>query len=255
MFPDPAMRPFSTPGQRRAPVGDRLGDSGGNPYTGRPGASRPLLRPARSWVRARSKGAWRNWQRSGLQNRRLQVRVLSPLRRWHHRLCRAYPNREGEVATRKRRDEDAVDKRLDQEPDEALDEAAEDEGALDDEFEEDEADEEPAGRRRRGGTAVKRAKADAESDTMSKAKTKSGKAKEKAKEKRPERVGPLGRLIRFIREVVAELRKVIWPTRKELVTYTVVVVFFVIVMLSIIAAFDFGFAKAMLWVFGSHTAK
>ena len=28
---------------------------------------------------------------------------------------------------------------------------------------------------------------------------------------------------RFIREVVAELRKVIWPTRKELVTYAVVV--------------------------------
>ena len=32
---------------------------------------------------------------------------------------------------------------------------------------------------------------------------------------------------RFIREVVAELRKVIWPTRKELVTYAAVVVVFI----------------------------
>jgi len=35
---------------------------------------------------------------------------------------------------------------------------------------------------------------------------------------------PLGkRLGRYLREVRAELRKVAWPTRKELVTYTVVV--------------------------------
>jgi preprotein translocase subunit SecE len=56
---------------------------------------------------------------------------------------------------------------------------------------------------------------------------------------------------RFIREVVAELRKVIWPTRKELVTYAVVVIFFVAVMMTIIAGFDYGFARAVQWVFGS----
>jgi preprotein translocase subunit SecE len=59
-----------------------------------------------------------------------------------------------------------------------------------------------------------------------------------------------GRIGRFIREVVAELRKVIWPTRKELVTYAVVVVFFVAVMMTIIAGFDYGFASAVQWVFG-----
>jgi preprotein translocase subunit SecE len=59
-----------------------------------------------------------------------------------------------------------------------------------------------------------------------------------------------GRIGRFIREVVAELRKVIWPTRKELVTYSVVVVFFVAVMMAIIAGFDTGFAYAVNWVFG-----
>lgn len=61
----------------------------------------------------------------------------------------------------------------------------------------------------------------------------------------------LGRPGRFIREVVAELRKVIWPTRKELVTYAVVVVFFIAVMMTIIAGFDYGFARAVQWVFGS----
>lgn len=63
------------------------------------------------------------------------------------------------------------------------------------------------------------------------------------------RIG-FGRVGRFIREVVAELRKVIWPTRKELVTYAVVVVFFIAVMMTIIAGFDYGFASAVQWVFG-----
>ncbi len=36
--------------------------------------------------------------------------------------------------------------------------------------------------------------------------------------------GIFGRLARFVREIVAELQKVIWPTRKELLTYTTVVV-------------------------------
>jgi preprotein translocase subunit SecE len=60
-----------------------------------------------------------------------------------------------------------------------------------------------------------------------------------------------GRIGRFIREVVAELRKVIWPTRKELVTYAVVVVVFIAVLMTIIAGFDYGFASAVQWVFGS----
>ena len=61
------------------------------------------------------------------------------------------------------------------------------------------------------------------------------------------------RIARFFREVVAELRKVIWPTRKELLTYTAVVVVFVTVMLTIVAGLDFGFAKGVLWVFGNRS--
>lgn len=59
------------------------------------------------------------------------------------------------------------------------------------------------------------------------------------------------RVINFVREVVAELRKVIWPTRKELTTYTVVVVVFVIVMLTIVGGLDYLMAKGVLWAFGN----
>lgn len=55
---------------------------------------------------------------------------------------------------------------------------------------------------------------------------------------------------RFLREVVAELRKVIWPGRKELITYTTVVIIFVAVMVSIVAGLDLLFAQAVLAVFG-----
>ncbi len=61
----------------------------------------------------------------------------------------------------------------------------------------------------------------------------------------------LGRLGRFIREVVAELRKVIWPTRKELVTYAVVVMVFVGVMMAIVAAYDLVFRWAVGNIFGN----
>ena len=54
----------------------------------------------------------------------------------------------------------------------------------------------------------------------------------------------------FYRQVVAEMRKVIWPTRKELVTYTSVVIVFVLVVIAYVTVLDFGFSKAILAVFG-----
>ena len=65
-----------------------------------------------------------------------------------------------------------------------------------------------------------------------------------------ERQGPVRRLTTFVRQVVAELRKVIWPTRNELVTYTSVVLVFVAIMVTLVAAFDFAFPQAVLAVFG-----
>ena len=54
----------------------------------------------------------------------------------------------------------------------------------------------------------------------------------------------------FTRQVAAELRKVIWPTRNELATYTAAALAFVIVMSVIVLTLDYGFTKLMFWVFG-----
>ena len=54
----------------------------------------------------------------------------------------------------------------------------------------------------------------------------------------------------FIRQVVAELRKVIWPTRRELGTYTAVALVFVIIMTALVTSLDYGFTKLMFYIFG-----
>ena len=54
----------------------------------------------------------------------------------------------------------------------------------------------------------------------------------------------------FYKQVVAELRKVIWPTRRELLTYTSVVLVFVVFMVAVVSLFDFLFSQGVLRVFG-----
>ncbi|MDP9497579.1 MAG: preprotein translocase subunit SecE [Actinomycetota bacterium] len=73
-----------------------------------------------------------------------------------------------------------------------------------------------------------------------------------ADERRPGRIRGIGL---FIRQVIAELRKVIWPTRRELVNYTTVVVVFVTVMVLIVSLFDFAFSQVVLAVFGDRDAS
>ena len=65
-----------------------------------------------------------------------------------------------------------------------------------------------------------------------------------------QRKGLFARLALFLRQMVAELRKVIWPTRKELITYTWVVLVFVVVMAGLIALFDLGMARVVFAIFG-----
>jgi preprotein translocase subunit SecE len=67
---------------------------------------------------------------------------------------------------------------------------------------------------------------------------------------REERKPLPARISLFYRQVIAELRKVIWPTRKELVTYTTVVIAFVCVVILYVTVLDFGFSKAVFAVFG-----
>ncbi len=54
----------------------------------------------------------------------------------------------------------------------------------------------------------------------------------------------------FLRQVLAELRKVVWPTQQQVITYFFVVLVFVSVMMAYVAGLDFGLGKAMFAVFG-----
>jgi len=55
----------------------------------------------------------------------------------------------------------------------------------------------------------------------------------------------------FLKEVRQELKKVNWPTRQELVAYTVVVLVSVTVLTSFVFGLDFLFSKLVLKVFGT----
>jgi preprotein translocase subunit SecE len=54
----------------------------------------------------------------------------------------------------------------------------------------------------------------------------------------------------FVRQVIAELRKVIWPTRHELITYTTVALTFVVIMAVIVSLLDLGFYHLVTAVLG-----
>ncbi|HKE51656.1 MAG TPA: preprotein translocase subunit SecE [Actinomycetes bacterium] len=62
--------------------------------------------------------------------------------------------------------------------------------------------------------------------------------------------GPLARLGLFYRQIVTELRKVVWPTRAQLLTYTAVVTVFVTVMIAYVSGLDYGIGWVMLRIFG-----
>ena len=61
---------------------------------------------------------------------------------------------------------------------------------------------------------------------------------------------PIARISLFVRQVVSELRKVIWPTRNELITYTIVSVTFVVAMVAFVGLIDYAFTKGMVKIFG-----
>ncbi|MGH2663231.1 MAG: preprotein translocase subunit SecE [Actinomycetota bacterium] len=66
-------------------------------------------------------------------------------------------------------------------------------------------------------------------------------------EKTKKRAGPR----QFIREVRQELKKVAWPSRKELVAYTIVVLVSVVVLTSYVFGLDLLISKGVLAVFGN----
>jgi preprotein translocase subunit SecE len=72
-----------------------------------------------------------------------------------------------------------------------------------------------------------------------------------ARSAKSERTSP----ITFYRQVVAELRKVVWPSQQQLVTYFLVVMVFVLFMFAIVSLLVLGFGKDVFAVFGGDTSK
>ena len=54
----------------------------------------------------------------------------------------------------------------------------------------------------------------------------------------------------YLRQVAAEISKVIWPSRSQMVNYTIVVLLFLAFMTTLIGLVDLGLAKLVLLVFG-----
>ena len=182
--------------------------------------------------RLRRIGVWRNWQRSGLQNRRLQVRVLSPLpsgngqRRWD---AVADPQldyaKEGEVADNKRggrSDDDEYD-------DDVLAEAGDSDADPD------------AATSTAPRTMTTRRRTVSRQFGLVLLWPRPGRRLQVEVGRESPRnfwtdcqVRPRGR---------RRAAKVIYPTRKELLTYTTVVVVFVTIMMTLVALLDLGFAK------------
>jgi preprotein translocase subunit SecE len=64
-------------------------------------------------------------------------------------------------------------------------------------------------------------------------------------QQRRERVG----IRQYFREIQAELKRVMWPTSSEVITYSIVVVFVVTVLTMLVFVADLGFAQAIVSLF------
>ena len=96
--------------------------------------------------------------------------------------------------------------------------------------------------------AVELTQSSAEDATGKKAK-RAKKAKNARKSGEPSS-NPIVYVFTYLRQVVAELRKVIWPNRKQMGTYTSVVLAFLVFMVTLIGLVDLGLTKLVLMVFG-----
>ena len=73
---------------------------------------------------------------------------------------------------------------------------------------------------------------------------------EQAKSDRAARKTWFGRIMLFVQQVVAELKKVITPTRKELINFTAVVLVFVVIMMALVWLLDQAFGWIVVFLFG-----
>ena len=89
-----------------------------------------------------------------------------------------------------------------------------------------------------------------ESSAKEEAAAKKPKKAQKARKSSEQSTNPILYVYNYLRQVVAELRKVIWPNRKQMGTYTSVVLAFLVFMVTLIGLVDLGLGRLVLLVFG-----
>ncbi len=80
--------------------------------------------------------------------------------------------------------------------------------------------------------------------------SKKAKAARKPRKSADRTANPFVFVYNYLKQVVAEMRKVIWPNRKQMLTYTSVVLVFLAFMVALVGLADFGLTKLVLLVFG-----
>lgn len=94
-------------------------------------------------------------------------------------------------------------------------------------------------------------------DSTAPAKTGKDAGAAKTKKVKRARTGPSRNpflfVFNYLKQVVNELRKVIWPNKKQMITYTSVVLAFLVFMVALVALSDYGLAKLVMLVFGQNT--
>lgn len=66
-----------------------------------------------------------------------------------------------------------------------------------------------------------------------------------------QRGNPISSTREFVRETRGELRKVAWPTRDEVRSYSLVVLFTLVLLISLIFVLDYGASKSILFLFNT----
>ena len=69
------------------------------------------------------------------------------------------------------------------------------------------------------------------------------------------RKGPFARLSLFLRQLIGARKKVVTPTRRELINYTIVVLVFVAIMMALVGGLDWVFGWIVVFIFGDPAAS
>ncbi|MGO9155509.1 preprotein translocase subunit SecE [Mycobacterium sp.] len=108
---------------------------------------------------------------------------------------------------------------------------------------------------KRSSTEVEDSKEDSGTKKARKAAKAAKAAKAGTKPKKPKKssdrpANPFLFVYTYLKQVVSEMRKVIWPNRKQMLTYTSVVLAFLAFMVALVGLADLGLTKLVMLVFG-----